>query len=146
MKTASIYRCYRFPTDVIAHAVWLHQRFTLSLRDVEDLLAERGVVVSYGHARERERQMRGFRSDGHAQRFLSVHGQCHNLFRVGRHLLSAHNPLPGRGNRVGEETDSSKALAATHDAGVTLSSKEQHASPRFKGAIVRHCGLYKSMA
>ncbi len=35
--------------------------------------------------------MRGFRSDGQVQRFLSVHGQCHNLFRVGRHLLSATN-------------------------------------------------------
>jgi putative transposase len=47
MKTASIYRGYRFPPDVIAHAVWLYHRFTLSLRDVEDLLAERGVTVSY---------------------------------------------------------------------------------------------------
>jgi adenylate cyclase len=37
------------------------------------------------------------------------------------------------------------ALAATHDAGVTLSSKEQHASRRFRGAIVRNCGLCKSM-
>jgi putative transposase len=35
--------------------------------------------------------MQGFRSDGHAQRFLSVHGQCNNLFRLGRHLLSPEN-------------------------------------------------------
>ena len=37
----------RFPPVVIQHAVWLHLRFTLSYRDVEDLLAERGLDVSY---------------------------------------------------------------------------------------------------
>jgi putative transposase len=48
MKNAkSIYRGRLFPPDVIAHAVWLYHRFTLSLRDIEDLLAERGVSVSY---------------------------------------------------------------------------------------------------
>ena len=40
METRSIYRGYRFAPDVIAHAVWLYHRFALSLRDVEDLLAE----------------------------------------------------------------------------------------------------------
>ena len=38
---------YRFPPEVIHQAIWLYLRFTLSLRDVEDLLAERGVAVSY---------------------------------------------------------------------------------------------------
>ena len=38
---------HRFPPDIIRHAVWLYLRFTLSLRDVEDLLAERGIDVSY---------------------------------------------------------------------------------------------------
>ena len=37
----------RFPRSVIAYAVWAYHRFALSLRDVGDLLAERGVVVSY---------------------------------------------------------------------------------------------------
>jgi putative transposase len=41
------YKRHRFPPDVIRHAVWLYFRFTLSLRDVEELLAERGVEVSY---------------------------------------------------------------------------------------------------
>ena len=41
------YRGYRFPPDIISHAVWLYHRFGLSFRDVEDLLAERGVTVSY---------------------------------------------------------------------------------------------------
>ena len=207
------YRGHRFPPEIISHAVWLYYRFCLSLRDVEDLLAERGVTVSYetirqwsrkfgpayarvlkrrqgrlgdtwhldelfvkiqgrrhylwravdqdgdvidilvqprrdrraaarffrkllkgqgteplrlvtdklrsyGAAhrttmpsvihdtkqyannraevshqptRQRERQMRRFKSPGQAQRFLSVHGIVQNLFRVGRHLVSAAN-------------------------------------------------------
>jgi putative transposase len=207
------YRGYRFPPEIISHAVWLYYRFCLSFRDVEDLLAERGVIVtyetirqwcqkfgteyarklkrregrlgdtwhldelfatirgqrhylwravdqdgdvidilvqsrrnrhaagrffrkllkgqgsepwrlvtdklrSYGAAhrtimpsvvhdtsqyannraevshqptRQRERQMRRFKSAGQAQRFLSVHGVIQNLFRVGRHLVSSAN-------------------------------------------------------
>jgi putative transposase len=205
------YRGYRFPPEIISHAVWLYHRFGLSFRDVEDLLAERGITVTYeairqwcrtfgldyarrlrrrrgrmgdtwhldevfvkiqgrqqylwravdedgdvidilvqsrrnrraairffrkllkgqgcvprrlitdklrsypaacrtvmpsvvhctdqyannraevSHqsTRQRERQMRRFKSAAHAQRFLSVHGPIHNLFRVGRHLLRA---------------------------------------------------------
>ena len=207
------YHGYRFPPEIISHAVWLYYRFSLSIRDVEDLLAERGITVSYEairqwcrkfgsdyarrlkrregrlgdtwhldepfvtirgrrqylwravdqdgdvidilvqsrrnrHAakrffrkllkgqgseprrlvtdklrsygaarritmpsvvhdtsqyannraevshqptRQRERQMRRFKSAGQAQRFLSVHGVILNLFRVGRHLVSSAN-------------------------------------------------------
>lgn len=46
MKSIS-YSRHRFPPVVIQHAVWLYFRFTLSYRDVEDLLAERGIDVSY---------------------------------------------------------------------------------------------------
>jgi putative transposase len=45
--TRAPYRGFRFPKPIIQHAVWLYARFTLSLRDVEDLLAERGITVSY---------------------------------------------------------------------------------------------------
>ena len=41
------YKRHRFPPDVIRHAVWLYFRFTLSLRDVEEMLAQRGIEVSY---------------------------------------------------------------------------------------------------
>ncbi len=41
------YKRHRFPPDVIRHAVWLYFRFTLSLRDVEELLAQRGIEVRY---------------------------------------------------------------------------------------------------
>ena len=214
------YHGYRFPPDIISHAVWLYHRFGVSFRDVEDLLAQRGITVSYeairlwcltfgsvyarrlkrrqgrlgdiwhldevfvtiqgqrrylwravdqdgdvidilvqprrdcraatrffrkllkgqertpgrlvtdklssyraahravmlsvahrtdryennraevSHqpTRQRERQMRRFKSPGQAQRFLSVHGLVRNLFRVGRHLVRAvhHRELRGR--------------------------------------------------
>jgi len=41
------YARHRFPPVVIQHTVWLYLRFTLSYRDVEDLLAERGLDISY---------------------------------------------------------------------------------------------------
>jgi len=41
------FKRHRFPADVIRHAVWLYFRFTLSFRDVEELLAQRGIDVSY---------------------------------------------------------------------------------------------------
>jgi putative transposase len=39
------YKGYRFPAEIIQQAIWLYLRFTLSFRDVEDLLAERGIAV-----------------------------------------------------------------------------------------------------
>jgi putative transposase len=41
------YSGYRFPRDIIQRAVWMYLRFTLSFRDVEELLAERGIAVTY---------------------------------------------------------------------------------------------------
>src|ERR1700738_4445463 len=41
------YRRHRFPPAIIQHAIWLYLRFTLSYRDVEELLAERGLDISY---------------------------------------------------------------------------------------------------
>lgn len=46
MTTIS-YARHQFPPAIIRHAVWLYFRFTLSYRDVEDLLAERGLEISY---------------------------------------------------------------------------------------------------
>src|SRR5205085_343549 len=51
---------HQFPPAVIQHAVWLHVRFTLSYRDVENLLAERGAEVSYASIR---RSVLKFRAD-----------------------------------------------------------------------------------
>ncbi|MCG6202633.1 hypothetical protein KSO91_15550 [Psychromonas antarctica] len=47
MKNSNIYAGYRYPAQIISHAVWLYHRFTLSFRDIEELLAARGIVVTY---------------------------------------------------------------------------------------------------
>ena len=43
----NMYKRHRFPPDIISYAVWLYHRFNLSHKDIEDLLAERGITVSY---------------------------------------------------------------------------------------------------
>ncbi len=50
--TAPDYKGFRFPSDIISHAVWLYFRFSLSFRDVEELLAQRGVAASYETVRQ----------------------------------------------------------------------------------------------
>lgn len=47
MTNSNIYKRYRFPPAIIQYAVWLYFRFNLSHRDIEDLLAQRGIVVTH---------------------------------------------------------------------------------------------------
>ena len=46
------YKNHRFPAEIISHGVWLYYRFTLSYRDVEELLFERGITVSHEAVRQ----------------------------------------------------------------------------------------------
>ena len=50
-KTPSC-RGFRFPSEIISHAIWLYHRFGLSFREVEELLAERGIIVTYESIRQ----------------------------------------------------------------------------------------------
>ena len=43
-----LYKRHRFPAEIISHCVWLYFRFNLSYRDVQEMMAERGVIVSHG--------------------------------------------------------------------------------------------------
>ena len=43
---------YRYPQEIISHAIWLYHRFTLSFRDIEEMLACRGIVVTYATIRQ----------------------------------------------------------------------------------------------
>jgi putative transposase len=45
--SSSLYKGFCFPPEIISHAVWLYFRFSLSFRDVEELLTQRGIVVTY---------------------------------------------------------------------------------------------------
>jgi putative transposase len=50
------YKNHRFPAEIISHGVWLYDRFTLSDRDEEELLFERGLIVTYEAIRQWCRQ------------------------------------------------------------------------------------------
>jgi putative transposase len=53
MRTSiSLYHRYRFPAEIISHRVWVYFRFALCFRDVEEMLATRGVVLTYETVRE----------------------------------------------------------------------------------------------
>jgi len=49
---ATLYRRYRFPAEIISHCVWLYFRFCLSYRDIEEMMAVRGVGVTYETIRQ----------------------------------------------------------------------------------------------
>jgi hypothetical protein len=55
MKTppaTALYKGHRFPAEILGHCVWLYFRFCLSYRDVEEIMAERGVIVTYETIRQ----------------------------------------------------------------------------------------------
>ena len=74
-RSTNLYKRYRFPSEIIQYAVWLYHRFNLSHRDIEDLLAERGITVSYESIRL----------------WCNKFGTqaVYNLFNLGHHLVSA---------------------------------------------------------
>jgi putative transposase len=46
VAVSSLYRGHRYPVEIISHCVWLYHRFPLSYREIEEMMAERGVIVS----------------------------------------------------------------------------------------------------
>ena len=89
------YKRHRFPPDIISHAVWLYYRFNLSCRDIEDLLAERGINVSreairlwcikFGtlYARRLKRKHRGYGDTFYIDEvFVRINGKQHYLWRA----------------------------------------------------------------
>jgi putative transposase len=93
--TADLYKGFRFPQDIIAHAVWLYFRFSLSFRDVEELLAERGIIVTYETVRQWCRKFGQWYANQLRRRraqpgdkwhldevFLRINGKTHYLWRA----------------------------------------------------------------
>ena len=89
------YKRHRFPSDIISYAVWLYYRFNLSHRDIEDLLAERGITVSreairlwsikFGalYSRRLKRKHRGFGDTFYIDEvFVKINGKQHYLWRA----------------------------------------------------------------
>jgi putative transposase len=89
------YKRHRFPPDIISYAVWLYYRFNMSHRDVEDLLAERGITVSYEtirlwcikfgalYSRRLKRKHRGYGDTFYIdEAFVKINGKQHYLWRA----------------------------------------------------------------
>jgi len=96
--TKPLYHGYQFHPTIISHAVWLYHRFCLSFRDVEDLLAERGISVSYESIRQwcntfgpeyarklKNRQGRLGNTWYLDEVFIKINGQLHYLWRAVDH-------------------------------------------------------------
>ena len=78
------YSRHRFPPEIISHAVWLYYRFALSFRDVEDLLAKRGVTVTY----ETIRQWCGNFGRGYARRLRRRQGRLGDTWHLDEVFVS----------------------------------------------------------
>jgi putative transposase len=91
----SLYKGHRFPVEIISHCVWLYHRFPLSLRDVEQMMAQRGVVVSYetihqwcrkfgqAYANELRRRRPRPGDKWHVDEvFIKIAGKTHYLWRA----------------------------------------------------------------
>ena len=91
----NIYKRHRFPSEIISYAVWLYFRFNLSHRDIEDLLAQRGILVSYEsirlwcikfgqrYARRLKRQHQGFGDTFYIDEvFVKINGKQQYLWRA----------------------------------------------------------------
>ncbi len=94
MKT-SLYRRHRFPSEIISHTVWLYFRFNLSYRDIEEIMAVRGVTFTYETIRHWCRKFGQTYANGLRRRtprpgdrwhmdevFIRVNGRTHYLWRA----------------------------------------------------------------
>jgi putative transposase len=93
--TKPSYQRHRFPSEIISHAVWLYHRFCLSFREVEELLAERGITVTYetvrqwcqkfgpAYARKLKKQQGRLGHTWHIDEdFVTIQGERQCLWRV----------------------------------------------------------------
>jgi putative transposase len=93
--SSSLYKGYRFPVEIISHCVWLYHRFPLSLREVEEMMRERGVLVSYEIIRTWYRTFGQTYANGLRRRrprpgdtwhleevFIKIGGKTHYLWRA----------------------------------------------------------------
>ena len=95
MKQSNTYTRHRFPAAISQYAVWLYHRFNLSHRDIENLLAERGISVSYesirlwcnkfgsNYAQRLRRKHQGYGDTFFIDEvFAKVHGEQHYLWKA----------------------------------------------------------------
>jgi len=94
-RSSSLYRRHRFPGEIISHCVWLYYRFSLSYRAIEEMIAQRGVRVSYETIRQwclkfgqtiadelRRRRPRPGEKWHLDEVYLKINGRTHYLWRA----------------------------------------------------------------
>ena len=94
-RSTTLYKGHRFPPEIIQHAVWFYHRFSLSHRDIEDLLAERGIIVTYEsirlwcnkfglrYVRRLKKKHQGYGDTFFIDEvFVKIDGKQHYLWRV----------------------------------------------------------------
>ena len=95
IKSTNLYKRHRFPSEIIQYAVWLYHRFNMSHRDIEDLLAKRGIEVGYEsirlwcnkfgpqYARRLKRRHQGYGDTFYIDEvFVKIRGQQKYLWRA----------------------------------------------------------------
>jgi putative transposase len=78
------YKRHRFPPEIIAQAVWLYFRFPLSLRLVEEMLLERGIVVSYETVRRWATKL----GPEYARRLKRKRPSCHDIWHLDEVMIT----------------------------------------------------------
>ena len=93
--SSSLYKGHRFPVEIISHCVWLYHRFPLSLREVEEMMLARGVLVTYETIHQWSRKFGQAFANGLRRRrarpgdtwhldevFIKIQGKTHYLWRA----------------------------------------------------------------
>ncbi len=136
-KTKSLYHGHRFPASIISHAVRWYFRFQLSLRDVEELLFERGVIVSHESIRRWTEKF----GTGFAHRIKAARrqpGSANDNRRYGRHFLHAPRDSIRDGRRAARASDRHARLSNEQVARCVTPSVAPHGDrPRPPLPLVR---------
>ena len=133
MKTArSRYRGHRFPPEIISYAVWVYHRFCMSFRDVEDLLAERGILVSFETIRQWCRKF----GPGYAQRLKRRQGRLGDIWYLDELFVRINGQQQYLWRAVDQDSDVIDILLQPR--------RDQRAAERFLRRLVRGQGTRTS--
>src|SRR3712207_1070007 len=127
-RSSSLYRRHRFSGEIISHCVWLYYRFSLSYRDIEEMMAQRGVRVSYETIRQwclkfgqtiadelRRRRPRPGEKWHLDEVYLKINGRTHYLWRaVDQQGVVLDILVQGRRNKQAAITFLGRLLTGVH--------------------------------